>query len=151
MDVCQDQLYRRCACKLESVLSKRDYDLRILVGHSNLLQDLTPAFILESDGDVNDDDNDHHNDNEWGYPTVSPSESIGGSNFNPCSEASEHVEDLFPVLREVSFTANKLPSDEVRTSPIHQCVIEKSHTVLRPVFPAPPRSRGPLCRHSEAF
>lgn len=123
MGVCQDQLYSRCACKLERVLSKRDYDLRILVGHSNMLQGLTRAFILEYDDDV-DDDNDHHNhNNEWGNPHVSLS---GESNIITCSEASEHVEDLFPALREVSVTENELPSNEDGTIPVHQCVIEKS-------------------------
>jgi hypothetical protein len=62
MGAYKEQLYRRCACKLERVLSKRDYDLRILVGHSNMLQELTPTFILEYD-DVVDDNNDRHNHN----------------------------------------------------------------------------------------
>lgn len=63
MGAYKEQLYRRCACKLERVLSKRDYDLRILVGHSNMLQDLTPTFILEYDDVVNDDNNYYHNQN----------------------------------------------------------------------------------------
>ena len=140
MGAVQDQLYRRCACKLERVLSKRDCDLRILVGHSNMLQSLTPALTLEYDDDVNDDDdgNHCHHNNEWGNPNDSRSECVDGSDL---IAFSEHVEDLFPVLREVSVTATELPSDEDGTSLVHQCVIEKSHNVMRAASPARSKSR----------
>lgn len=143
----QDELYRKCACKLERVLSKRDCDLRILVGHSNMLQSLTPAFILEYVDD-DDDDDDSNDDNEWESPSVSHSECAPGSDLIACSE---HVEDLFPVLREVSVTESELPSDEDETGLVQQCVIEKSHIVMRPALPARPKIPGPLCRYSVTF
>lgn len=102
----QDELYCKCACKLERVLSMRDCDLRILVGHSNMLESLTPAFITEH-GDDNDD-------NEWEFLTDSHRECADRSEIGAFSE---HVEDLFPVLRGVSVTERELPFYEHKTGP----------------------------------
>jgi hypothetical protein len=103
-----------------------------------MLQSLTPALILEYDDDANDDDGNHrHHNNDRGDPNDSRSECVGGSDL---IAFSEHVEELCPVLREVSVTATELPSDEDGTSLVHQCVIEKSHNVMRPAFPARPKS-----------
>jgi hypothetical protein len=104
-----------------------------------MLQSLTPALILEYDDDANDDDGNHrHHHNERGNPNDSRSECVGGSDL---ITFSEHVEDLFPVLREVSVTATEIPSDEDATSLVHQCDTEKSHNVTRSAFPARPKSR----------
>lgn len=104
----QDELYHKCACKLERVLSTRDCDLRILVGHSNMLESLTPAFSTEH----GDDDND---DTEWELLTDSHRECADRSET---SAFSEHVEDLFPVLRGVSVTERELPFYEHKTRPV---------------------------------
>lgn len=102
MGASQGELYRKCACKLEKVLSKRDCDLRILVGHSNMLQSLTSIFFLEYD------EHDSTGD-ELGSPKVSCFEVTAGAHFIGCSE---HVEDPFPVLYKVSVTETELvPSD----------------------------------------
>lgn len=136
MDAGQAELYRKCARKLERVLSERDQDLRILVGHSNMLQSLTPTFILQH-GDDNTND-----DNEWESLTVSYRECAAGSE---CSACSEHVEDLYPVLCGVSITERELPFYEVETEPVQNCVIEKSHIVTRA---APSKIPGSLCQYS---
>jgi hypothetical protein len=103
-----------------------------------MLQSLTPDLILEGDDDANDDVGNHrHHNNERGNPTDSLSECVDGSNF---VVVSEHVEDLFPALREVSVTATELPSED-GTSLALQCVTENPHNVTRSAFPARPKSR----------
>jgi hypothetical protein len=125
MDIDQGEMYRKCASKLEKILSKQDCDLRIVVGHFNMLQSLMPTYILQYD-----DDND--NDNEWEAP--------GGSSSNYEAESnlmafSEQVEDLFPLLNEVYVTQMELPSDEGNgTRQVQQFV----HVVMRSALPVEP-------------
>lgn len=126
MDADQGEMYRKCASKLEKILSKQDCDLRIVVGHSNMLQSLIPASILQYD-----DDND--NDKEWEAPRVSNSDFEAESNL---IAFSEQVEDLFPLLNEVSVTQRELPSDEGNgTHQVQRFVREKSHVVMRSALP----------------
>ena len=115
-----------------------------------VLSKMTPALILEYDDDADDDDGNHrHYNNERGNPNDSPSKCVGGSDL---ITFSEHVEDSFPVLREVSVTETELLSDEDETSLAHQCVIEKSHNVMRgPCLPGSAEISSPLCRYSVAF
>lgn len=128
----QHELYRKCASKLERILSKQDCDLRILVGHSNMLQSLTPAFILEYD----------HDDNKSEDPMTSNSDCEAESDLIACSE---HVENLFP-LYEVSVTERERPSDgRGEIHEVQQFLIEKSHIVMHPpVLPVRPKIHSPF-------
>jgi hypothetical protein len=134
MAVGQTELYRKCAVKLERVLSKQDCDLRILVGHSNMLSSLTPEFIVEDDYD----------DDELGCSEM---------NINNCDcgkekdllACSEHIEALFPMLYEVSITEKEISSTEVEEAcQEQQYVVEKSRIAMHPALDLRPMYSGPF-------
>lgn len=129
MNAYQDEIYCKCASKLEKILSKQDYDLRIVVGHSNMLQSLTPAVILQH-GDDEDD-------NQWkGLEASNP----GCEAETDLISCPEYPEELFPLLYEISVTERELPPDEADKS--HQTqpfVIEKSHIVIHSALPVRPK------------
>jgi hypothetical protein len=137
MNIDQGEMYRKCASKLEKILSEQDCDLRIVVGHSNMLQSLMPAFILQYD-------NDNDNDDELEAPRGSNSNYEAESNL---MAFSEQVKDLFPLLNEVSVTQMEmeLPSDEDNgTRQVQQFVREKSHVVMRSALPVELKLTGPF-------
>lgn len=126
MDADQGEMYRQCARKLEIILSKKDCDLRIVVGHSNMLQSLMTAVILQYDDENN-------NDNEWEAPGVSNPECEAEPNPIPFSEP---VEELFPLSNEVSITEMELRSDEGNdTYQVQQFHLENSHIVMTSALP----------------
>lgn len=86
MSASQEELYCKCTRKLDTVLSLRDCDLRILVGHSNMLQSLNPSFILEYDDDaaINDD---HKSES----PNAPHSKCANGADHIACSEHIEYI------------------------------------------------------------
>ena len=126
MDADQGEMYRQCASKLEIILSKKDCDLRIVVGHSNMLQSLMTAGILQYDDENN-------NDNEWEAPRVSNSECEAELNPIPFSEP---VEALFPFSNEDSITEMELRSDESNgTYEVQQFDLGNSHVVMTSALP----------------
>lgn len=65
-------LYIKCAYKLERILTEQDCDLRILVGHSNMLTSLV-STISEGcdDHDEPGEINTHVDDEKWEYAGLS--------------------------------------------------------------------------------
>lgn len=65
-------LYIKCAYKLERTLAKQDYDLRILVGHSNMLSSLMPTFFEGCDYHHEHGEHDEiNNDEKWKHTGLS--------------------------------------------------------------------------------
>lgn len=68
-------LYIKCAYKLERILTEQDCDLRILVGHSNMLTSLMPTIsegcgYHDEHGEINEINN-HVDDEKWEYAGLS--------------------------------------------------------------------------------
>ncbi|KAJ5240450.1 uncharacterized protein N7469_002041 [Penicillium citrinum] len=75
MNTNQHELYRKCEEKLDKILSNRDYDLRILIGHSNMLQSLTLASTLQHSQQCGLDTTrawhfGRYDDDEWEGPNI---------------------------------------------------------------------------------
>jgi hypothetical protein len=87
MDTGKAEMYSKCEKKLEMILSKRDCDLRILVGHSTMLQSLMPYVFPERES-----------------PQVSIQECRAESDI---IAHSEH-EEFSPLLYEISVTEREL-------------------------------------------
>lgn len=68
-------LYIKCACKLERILTEKDCDLRILVGHSNMLSSLMPTSFEGCGYHYGHGEHDEHgeinNDEKWKYTGLS--------------------------------------------------------------------------------
>ncbi|KAJ5118461.1 hypothetical protein N7448_010168 [Penicillium atrosanguineum] len=130
----QDELYRKCARKLERVLSKQDCDLRILVGHSNMLSSLTPEFTVE----------DGYEDDELQDPKADINKCNCGAESDVLA-CSGHIQALLPMLYEVSVTEKELSLEESEDScQEQQYVIEKSRIAMHPALQFRPRDPGPF-------
>ena len=129
----QDEMYRKCARKLERVLSKQDCDLRILVGHSNMLSSLTPEFIVE----------DEYDDDELEDSKAEINCNCGAD--KDILACSGHIQALLPMLYEVSVTEKELSLEESEDSwQEQQYVIEKSRIAMHPALQCRPRDPGPF-------
>lgn len=64
-------LYIKCACKLERILTEQDCDLRILVGHSNMLSSLMPTIFQDCDHHDEHGEINNHVDEKWEYAGLS--------------------------------------------------------------------------------
>jgi hypothetical protein len=100
----QGELYCKCASKLDRALSKHDCDLRIVVGHSNMLVDLMTACTLRSDPD-------DRSDCDTLGVTYTKYEARSG-----LLVCSEQPDDIFPILAAASITEMKMSPIEVAES-----------------------------------
>ncbi|KAJ6111543.1 hypothetical protein N7523_007604 [Penicillium sp. IBT 18751x] len=130
----QNEIYRICARKLERVLSKQDCDLRILVGHSNMLSSLTPELIMEDEYDYD----------EFGDSKADNNNCNSGADRDVLA-CPEHVQALLPMLYEVSVTEKELSSEESEDScEEQQYFIEKPRVATHPALQCRPRDPGPF-------
>lgn len=103
-------LFWKCEGKLDKVLHKRDRDLRVLVGHSNMLQVLMTALALEYRDDSLDDTTsfwycEGYGDKGWKYPDSSTSHLKYAEELDPISTAksaedSIKLSDRSPIAKE---------------------------------------------------
>lgn len=111
MDTYHYELCRKCEKKIDKALSNQDNDLRILVGHSNMLQSLMQAETLQCnqgscyDTDISWDCG-RYDDNGWEGPNPY---------FTADSDlitTTEHIEYSFPLSQDNSLAGKQLSSAE---------------------------------------
>lgn len=124
----QDELYCKCASKLDRALSKHDCDLRIVVGHSNMLEVLMTACTFRSD---------QHDGSECDKLEVTYTDYEARSGLLVCSE---HPNDPFPILTEASLTEIEMsPTERDESCRDRQFIFQNSHIVMRPALPVQPK------------
>jgi hypothetical protein len=118
MNTGQSELYSKCEQKLDMISSKRDCDLRILVGHSTMLQSLMPYVVPERES-----------------PQVSIQDCRAESDIIACSEH----EEFSPLLYEISVTERELLQEEAKIQQAERNIIESPHVVLNPLLSLSPK------------
>ena len=107
-------LFWKCEGKLDRVLHNRDRDLRVLVGHSNMLQVLMTALALECRDDPGNDETsfwycEEYGDKEGKKPDPSTSHLVYAEELDPTNTA-ELVEHSIKLSDESSIVEKKKPS-----------------------------------------
>jgi hypothetical protein len=123
MNTGKAELYGKCEKKLEMISSKRDCDLRILVGHSTMLQSLMPYVFPETESSQ-----------------VSIQDCRAESDIIACSEH----EEFSPLLYEISVTERELPQEGAKIQQAERNIIESPHVVVNPLIASFARGNLPF-------
>lgn len=108
-------LFWKCEGKLDRVLHNRDRDLRVLVGHSNMLQVLMTALALECRDDPGNDETsfwycEAYGDKEGKKPDPSTSHLVYAEELDSINTA-ELVEDSIKLSDESPIVEKRKRTD----------------------------------------
>jgi hypothetical protein len=111
MDTYHYELYRKCKKKIDRALSNQDNDLRILVGHSNMLQSLMQAETLQCN-----QESCYDADISWNYGRYDDNGWEGPDPYSTADSdlitSTEHIEYSFPLSQDNSLAGKQLSSAE---------------------------------------
>jgi hypothetical protein len=114
MEINEYALFWKCEGKLDKVLHNRDSDLRVLVGHSNMLQSLMTALAVKYRHDPRDDATsfwycEEYDDKKWEDPDPSTSHLEYAEELDPIDTA-ELVENSIKLSHGSPIVEKKIPS-----------------------------------------